>query len=111
MNDTTKRVALFSGIGAAAGMAAWQLMSAKRLPKLKNQVVAITGGSRGLGLQLAHEFANQGCRLALCARDSAELELARQELERRGAQVFTAVCDVAIARRSISSSPVLLNTS
>ncbi len=94
MNDTTKRAAIIGGIGAAAGMAAWQLLQTSRLERLDDQVVAITGGSRGLGLQLAHQFADQRCRLALCARSADELESAQRELEARGAKVHTAVCDV-----------------
>src|SRR2546430_8785568 len=34
---------------------------------LTGKVVLITGGSRGLGLALAEEFAHQGARLVLCA--------------------------------------------
>jgi NAD(P)-dependent dehydrogenase (short-subunit alcohol dehydrogenase family) len=58
-------------------------------------VVLITGGSRGLGLLLAEEFARQGCRIAICARDAQELDVARQKLEVRGAEVFAQLCDVA----------------
>jgi NAD(P)-dependent dehydrogenase (short-subunit alcohol dehydrogenase family) len=58
-------------------------------------VVLITGGSRGLGLELARTFAAEGCRLAICARDEQELRRARADLERRGAEVLTVPCDVA----------------
>lgn len=54
----------------------------------------ITGGSRGLGLATAHEFGKHGCRLALCARDAAELAAARADLEAQGYEVFTSVCDL-----------------
>ncbi len=37
------------------------------------KVVAITGGSRGLGFVLARCFAKRGCRLALIARDPEQL--------------------------------------
>jgi NAD(P)-dependent dehydrogenase (short-subunit alcohol dehydrogenase family) len=57
-------------------------------------VALITGGSRGLGLQLARDLAAQGCRIAICARDHEELERARQDLESRGAEVWTDDCDV-----------------
>jgi len=40
---------------------------------LKNKTVLITGGSRGLGLVMAREFAAEGARLVLCARDEEEL--------------------------------------
>jgi NAD(P)-dependent dehydrogenase (short-subunit alcohol dehydrogenase family) len=45
---------------------------------LTGQVALVTGGSRGLGLLLARELANAGCKLALCARDEAELARARE---------------------------------
>src|SRR5687767_13231799 len=60
----------------------------------KDKVVLITGGSRGLGLVMAREFANEGARLAICARDEDELARARMDLESRGATVMTHQCDV-----------------
>jgi NAD(P)-dependent dehydrogenase (short-subunit alcohol dehydrogenase family) len=64
--------------------------------ELRERVVLITGGSRGLGLVLAREFAREGARIAICARDEAELERARVELENRGADVLAVRCDVTI---------------
>ena len=61
---------------------------------LRGEVALITGGSRGLGLALARELAGEGCRLAICARDEAELERARTDLEGRGAEVMTVPCDI-----------------
>jgi NAD(P)-dependent dehydrogenase (short-subunit alcohol dehydrogenase family) len=58
-------------------------------------VALITGGSRGLGLALSRELHREGCRLAICARDQAELEEARADLERSGAEVLAVPCDVA----------------
>ncbi len=55
---------------------------------VKDKVVLITGGSRGLGLVLARELAKRGARLAICARSADKLELARQELEHLGAKVI-----------------------
>lgn len=60
----------------------------------KDKVVLITGGSRGLGLVMAREFACEGARLVICARDEDELERARAELEGRGAEVTIHRCDV-----------------
>jgi NAD(P)-dependent dehydrogenase (short-subunit alcohol dehydrogenase family) len=57
--------------------------------------VVITGGSRGLGLIMARQLVDEGTHVALLARDAAELERARAELEARGArQVIAQVCDV-----------------
>ena len=61
---------------------------------LKDKTVLITGGSRGLGLVMAREFAREGSRLVLCARDEEELDQARLDLENRGAEVMVVPCDV-----------------
>jgi NAD(P)-dependent dehydrogenase (short-subunit alcohol dehydrogenase family) len=60
----------------------------------KRKTVLITGGSRGLGLVLAREFAREGARLVICARDEEELERGRTDLESRGAEVMIYRCDV-----------------
>lgn len=56
--------------------------------------VVITGGSRGLGLELARQLAAEGAQLTLLARNSDELARARRELASMGTDVFTATCDV-----------------
>lgn len=85
-------VGIAAGVGAA--VAAQALLRRDDDDALAGQVVLITGGSRGLGLSLAREFARRGCRIAICARDSNELANARRDLERRGAEVLTIECDV-----------------
>ena len=45
---------------------------------LNGKTILITGGSRGLGLVMAREFAREGARLVLCARDETELQRARR---------------------------------
>ena len=81
-------------LAAGFGLVARELWQRRTEADLTGQVVLITGGSRGLGLALAREFAGQGCRLAICARDEEELERARQDLEARGAEVLAVPCDV-----------------
>ncbi len=63
---------------------------------LRGKTVLITGGSRGLGLVMARQLAQQGARLAICARDRAELERAREELVQHGADVLAVACDVTV---------------
>ncbi|HTK95168.1 MAG TPA: SDR family oxidoreductase [Terriglobales bacterium] len=83
-------VAVGAGL-ALAGAALWKRM---RSADLNGQVVLITGGSRGLGLAMAHEFGALGCKLAICARDAGELAWAKSELELAGYPCLTVVCDV-----------------
>lgn len=55
----------------------------------------VTGGSRGLGLLLAHRLAAQNCAVTIVARDGKELERAEELLHQRlGTHMRTAVCDV-----------------
>jgi NAD(P)-dependent dehydrogenase (short-subunit alcohol dehydrogenase family) len=61
---------------------------------LVGRVVLITGGSRGLGLLLAREYARLGAKLVLTARDAASLERATEELRASGAEVLGVPCDV-----------------
>ena len=64
------------------------------------KVVAITGGSRGLGLAIARRLRAEGAHLALLARDSEELERARWDLltiqagATPNAEVFSVPCNL-----------------
>src|SRR5947209_11412580 len=81
---------------AAAAVAATNLIQRRRSFSLQGKTVFITGGSRGLGLAMAEEFARRGAKIAICARDSEELVRARQCIEREtGTTVATFVCDVS----------------
>lgn len=85
-------------IGAAAiglGLTVVKFMRQSKAPGMHGQVVLITGGSRGLGLLLSHEFARRGAKLVVCARNEQELAQARQQLEQHGAEVMTIPCDIS----------------
>jgi NAD(P)-dependent dehydrogenase (short-subunit alcohol dehydrogenase family) len=85
-------------VGAVAAYAAFRLALGRwresRYP-LRGRVVLITGGSRGLGLLVAREYARQGAKLVLTARDAVALERARAELAATGAEVLAVTADVA----------------
>ena len=93
MSKTNKGLTLLAlGIGAAS---MWRVyLRNKRAYDVSGKVVLIVGGSRGLGLILARQLADEGAKLALCARGETELAIAKAELEARGAQVLTMTCDV-----------------
>jgi NAD(P)-dependent dehydrogenase (short-subunit alcohol dehydrogenase family) len=62
---------------------------------LRDKVVLITGGSRGLGLVLARQLCAAGGKVALIARDAEELGRAKADLARRGGgAVLTVQCDL-----------------
>jgi gluconate 5-dehydrogenase len=70
-------------------------MSVKTLMSLEGKVALVTGGGRGLGLQLAEALAEMGAKLALTARKGDELAAAKSHLEGSGAKVLTVVNDLA----------------
>ncbi len=70
-------------------------MGATKLFDLSNRVALITGGSRGLGLQIAKGFGAHGAKLALTARKANELEDARNELTGMGYDVFILPSDLS----------------
>jgi short-subunit dehydrogenase len=80
---------------AVGGYAAYRLVvSQARRFEFRDRVVVITGGSRGLGLVLARQLADEGARLAICARSEAELNRAAEDLRSRVGTVFTYECDI-----------------
>jgi NAD(P)-dependent dehydrogenase (short-subunit alcohol dehydrogenase family) len=94
MENNNQRALVAAAAGLAALGVARALAGRTRPFDFRGKVVLITGGSRGLGLVLARELAGEGARLAICARDPAELERARADLAGRGADVLAVPCDV-----------------
>ena len=70
-------------------------MSVKQLFDLTGQVALVTGGSRGLGLQMAQALGEMGARLAITARKADELAQAKARLEGLGYEVETMVNDLS----------------
>jgi NAD(P)-dependent dehydrogenase (short-subunit alcohol dehydrogenase family) len=60
----------------------------------RNKIALITGGSRGLGLEIARQLCAQGGRVAILARDTAELARAKADLATRGGDVLPIQCDL-----------------
>lgn len=55
----------------------------------------ITGGSRGLGAQIAHTLAREGCKVTILSRSEPELQACCQRLHAQGAQAQYAVFDLS----------------
>jgi NAD(P)-dependent dehydrogenase (short-subunit alcohol dehydrogenase family) len=83
-----------AGAGIGLCLAARALVRGRRRFDFDGRTVFITGGSRGLGLLLAREFAAAGAKLVICARDGAELARATMDLQDRGARVLALECDI-----------------
>ena len=66
----------------------------KQLFDLTGKTALVTGGSRGLGLQMAHALGEAGAKIMLSSRKAADLELAAAELKAAGidAQWIAADC-------------------
>lgn len=94
MSTIWRKPLISLGVGLGLGLVAKAYVKRCRLLDLREQVVLITGSSRGLGFALACEFARQGAHLVICAREAEPLEAARQELELMGCQVLARTCDI-----------------
>jgi NAD(P)-dependent dehydrogenase (short-subunit alcohol dehydrogenase family) len=63
-----------------------------------NQVVMITGASKGLGKALTVAFAKRGAKLVLCARNEQQLSEVAIEAKALGAEVLHIVADIAAVK-------------
>jgi len=74
-------------------------MGVRELFELEGRTALITGGSRGLGLQIAQGLGEMGARIAISARKPDELEQARQHLAKQGIDALTVTHDLAQPER------------
>jgi len=69
-------------------------MNVKQLFDLTGQVAVVSGGSMGLGRQMAEGLAEMGADLVLCARKKERCEEAAEALRAHGVQTLALECDV-----------------
>src|SRR5277367_4805654 len=65
--------------------------------ELGGKVALITGGSRGLGLQIAKGLGEMGAKIAISARKPHELEEAKADLKKHGIDALTVTNDLSKA--------------
>ena len=69
-------------------------MNVKKLFDLSGRTALITGGSRGLGLQIAEALGEMGAKVAITARKGGELEEAKAHLKGMDIDALTVVNDL-----------------
>jgi 3-oxoacyl-[acyl-carrier protein] reductase len=62
---------------------------------LKGLNAIVTGGSKGIGRQVAETLAAEGASVAICARNATEVAAAVASLQEKGARAYGATVDVA----------------
>jgi len=70
-------------------------MSVRQLFELNGRVALVTGGSRGLGLQIALGLGEMGAKIAISARKAGELDEAKAVLTAKGIDTFIVVNDLS----------------
>jgi NAD(P)-dependent dehydrogenase (short-subunit alcohol dehydrogenase family) len=69
-------------------------MNVKQLLDLTGRVAIITGGSIGLGRQMAGGLGEMGANLVLCARKKERCQQAAEDLRKLGVETLALACDV-----------------
>lgn len=64
------------------------------MKSLEYKNAVITGGSDGIGLGIAHSFAENGANLILVGREMKKLEIAKRELSKYGTDIFIISADL-----------------
>ena len=120
ITEQQKRMLAIGAVGAGVVLAA-QMWRRRDPYEFAGRSVVITGGSRGLGLVMARQLAEEGARLTLVARDEAELQRAVDDLQARHpfTEVLVAQADIraryqaeraiAMAVERFGSVDVLIN--
>jgi gluconate 5-dehydrogenase len=77
-------------------------MSVKQMFDLSGKIALITGGTKGLGLQMAEAFGELGAKVFISARNAAEIEAVVAELKGQGIEAAGIACDLG----KLDSNPV-----
>jgi len=83
----------------------------QQLVDLHGKTALVTGGSRGLGLQLAHALGEAGARVLITSRKASDLEQAAAELKAAGisADWMAADCGDAESIQRLGQVDILVN--
>ena len=60
----------------------------------KSKYAIVTGGSHGIGKTIALALANEGCNVAICARNKKNLEIVSKKIREKGVEALAIQADV-----------------
>ncbi len=63
---------------------------------LKDKVVAIAGGTSGIGEAVAMAFAKEGCKVAVCGRSQSKIDAMQAAFQKEGFELLTMSVDVGV---------------
>ena len=122
---TAQNLMLWTTLGIGGLVASRAIARSQREIDLSGRTVLVTGGSRGLGLELARQLVDAGANVTVCARHRKELQRARRILKRRAkaagqrVKILAIPCDVTDrqqvkrlvkqVQRSMGTIDVLIN--
>ena len=102
MSGTKLGNEIIFGAGALLGLVAASALRKVRF-NLSGKTVFVSGGSRGLGLLLAREFASRGAKVAISGRDRAALDRAADSLRQAGAEILALETDISMREEAESA--------
>ena len=62
--------------------------------QLNGKRAIVTGGTRGIGRAIAETLADEGCNVAVCARDSNQISETVNALKSKGVSAFGGTVDI-----------------
>ena len=62
--------------------------------QLNGKRAIVTGGTRGIGRAIADTLADEGCNVAICARDTNQISKAVNALKSKGVSAFGGTVDI-----------------
>ena len=92
--DGMAKIRNTAAVAAAGAGLCWYRRRRSVQPDLTGKVVLITGGSRGLGFNLARAYGRAGAHVVICARNTEQVQHAAAKLQAEGLSATAHTCDV-----------------